>query len=85
MTAFTLKEWKRLHKNQSREETNTRVSVNSSSTNINSWQRDNIENRREGNGTNQKSGEEVKLVKLFLVLEDKDSVLKDAQRRNGSH
>lgn len=85
MTAFTLKEWKRLHENQSREETNTRVSVNSSSTNMNSWQRDNIENRREGNGTNKKLGEEVKLVKLFLVLEDKDSGLKDAQRRNGSH
>lgn len=83
MTAFTLKEWKRLHENQSREETNTRV--NSSSTNVNSWQRDNIENRREGNGTNKKLGEEVKLVKLLLVLEDKDSGLKDAQRKNGSH
>lgn len=83
MTAFTLKEWKRLHENQSREETNTRV--NSSSTNVNSWQRDNIENRREGNGTNEKLGEEVKLVKLLLVLEDKDSGLKDAQRKNGSH
>lgn len=61
-----------------------KIPVNSSSRTVISQSKDDIENR-EGNGANQKPDKEGKLVKLFLIFEGKDSSLKDAQRRNGSH